>query len=101
MGERFQALEELAGKVKVSEVSGFVDIQGNDKTFSMVSQERTGLAISDPDVGHFCLLLATKATVESGLSSSSAMALRRWIMLKTAIALEKLGLQVGASVFQL
>jgi hypothetical protein len=99
LGEKFQALEELIGKLNVSDVSGFLDIQGKERTFSLVSQDRTGLSMPDPDVWHFCHLLATNRTMESSLNSSSVMALRRWIMCKMSIALEKLGLPVGLCAF--
>lgn len=96
VGERFRAIEELTGRLMLAEINAVSDLPETEKPLWVVSSERSGLAFVDPEVGHFCLLLAAKLIVQSGLSVASAMALRKWIILKTSAALERWGLPLQA-----
>lgn len=96
LGERLQAIQELTGNFKVSVISGGSYFENKGKAIYAISRERSELAFVDPDVGHYCLLLTTKPSIQWGLSVACAITLRRWIISKTSTALKRLGLPMEA-----
>lgn len=94
MGEHFKAIEELTGRLAISDNPTGSEDQEKESSVSAVSSDRIRGAFMDPEVGLFCLHLASKPIVQSGLSVASSAALCKWLTLKTSSALERLGLPV-------
>lgn len=96
LGEHFKAIEELTGRLAISDNLTGSEDQEKESSVSAVSSDRIRGAFMDPEVGLFCLHLASKPIVQSGLSVASSAALCKWLTLKTSAALERLGLPLEA-----
>eukprot|EP00250_Pteridium_aquilinum_P017322 c23571_g1_i1 orf=63-7415(+) len=96
LGEHFQAIEELTGRLTISETRMGSEHPEKESSFCVVSSDGIRGAFVDPEVGLFCIHMASKPIVQSCLSVASAVAVCKWLTLKTSTALERLGLPLEA-----
>lgn len=73
-----------------------LQINSATEKYAMLSN---GVAFSDPNVGLYCLMLATKNSMRNAVGERNTAILSRWAVFTTATALKRCGLPVSLRIF--
>ncbi|MCO5603439.1 hypothetical protein L7F22_057589 [Adiantum nelumboides] len=95
-GEHTKAIEEMIGHRGGVFEPGYEDKEISCK--SPFSDTDRGVLV-DPDVGLFCLHLASRPVVQSGVNNTAMAAFCKWLCSRTSATLERLGLPLETLEF--
>ncbi|KAI5078412.1 hypothetical protein GOP47_0006083 [Adiantum capillus-veneris] len=93
MGERTKAIEEMIGHLGGVFESSYED---RESGLELHFPDAMRGAFQDPDIGIFCLHLASKPVMQLGVNNAAMTVFCKWLCSRTSATLERLGLPLEA-----